>query len=268
MINYQRIKKIKDKHLDEIDMLRVELNTTKEKYENIKQVLEGTLHEVRRFNSEISGYSEKLYRSLSEGNSNGVNLTEAANTIFYTSGMLSARLAFADLELNPAGVANQALLSSGIYKKFEKSKHILTSKARAKHIQFQFNGASFYTQDLMQAFELVPFVIFENAIKYSPNNEGVSVDFDESIAGTLLVKVASIGPTVDSSEISKLTIRGARGANAVKSGVAGDGLGLFLVNFLCTLNNVELRLHSEQSVKYSVANIPYSKFTVTLLFRR
>lgn len=268
MINYKRIKTLKDKHYIEVDLLKEELEKLKAVHKTVSQVLEGTLHEVRRFSSEISGHSEQLARSLNESNGIGVNAAELSSTIFYTSGMLAARLAFADLELNPAGVGKQTRFSSGIYKKFEKSKHILSSKARAKGIKIRFVGSSFYTSELLQAFELVPFVLFENAIKYSPENEEIIVDFDEPTSGTLVVKMSSVGPMVSAAEIPQLVVRGSRGGNALKSSIAGDGLGLYLVNLLCALHDVELNFISEIAVKYSVSNVPYSKFNVILSFRR
>lgn len=266
MINYSRIKRLKDQHHEDIANLKDDLFKTKESLKNVSQVLEGTLHEVRRFTGEIAAHSEQLNKILSGVITSQMPISEIANTIFFTSGMLSARLAFADLELNPASVAIQSRINSIIYKKFEKARHILAMKARAKNINIKFQGNSFYSQDVLQAFELMPFVLFENAIKYSPPNEEVLVTFEDNNLGTLSIKIDSIGPQVSVDELKILSQRGMRGKNALKSKIPGDGLGLYLVDFLCKLHSVKLNIDSALNCKYSLGGTEYSNFSVALLF--
>jgi signal transduction histidine kinase len=266
MINYQRIKKLKDQHQVETDKLQSELHLTRTLQERTAQVLEGTLHEVRRFSSEISAHAEQLNRILSPASGGASQTTDLANTIFYTSGMLSARLAFADLELNPASVENQIRTNAGIYKKCEKARHILSLKARAKNVAIRFQGSSFFSADLLQAFELVPFVLLENAIKYSPRSEEVLVGFVEQGADSLTVNISSIGPQAQEDEIPHLIDRGFRAKGAINSHNSGEGLGLFLVDFLCGLHDVGLQIASNPRVKYSLEGVPHSEFCVTLHF--
>lgn len=267
MINYTRITRLKDQHLVEIKKLNDELVNLKALHQKVSQVLEGTLHEVRRFSGEISSHAEQLNKILTNGAPLQIQTSEIANTIFFTSGMLSARLAFADLELNPSGVAIQVRTTSIIYKKFEKARHILAMKARAKNINIKFQGNSFFSQDVLQAFELIPFVIFENAIKYSPQNGEVLVTFENDSNRTLTVKINSTGPQVGTGELMTLIQRGARGENALRSKTPGDGLGLYLVNFLCELHEVKLKINSDTTSNYSLGNIPYSVFLITLDFK-
>lgn len=268
MINYQRIKRLKDQHQEEKRQLESELSRVTALHQKVSQVLEGTLHEVRRFSSEISAHAEQLNKILSPLPSGPSQTTDLTNTIFFTSGMLAARLAFADLELNPASVENQLRTNAGIYKKCEKARHILSLKARAKNVAIRFQGTSFFSADLLQAFELVPFVLFENAIKYSPRNEEVLVSFTEPQVGLLTVKISSLGPQAKPDEIPNLTRRGVRSMSAVKSKIPGDGLGLFLVDFLCGLHDIRLQIESKSEIRYSLDGIPYSEFCVTLDFER
>lgn len=268
MVNYQRIKRLKEQHDAERKRLEAELRRITLLHQKVAQVLEGTLHEVRRFSSEISAYAEQLHRLIAPASGAPSQSTHLADTIFFTSGMLSARLAFADLELNPANVGTQIRTNAGVYKKFEKARHILGLKARSKNIAVRFQGQSFFSLDLLQAFELVPFVLLENAVKYSPANEEIVVSFDESLSRKLIVEITSMGPQAKPDEIAALTRRGFRSECAVDSGISGDGLGLFLVDFLCGLHDVGIRIGSDHVAKYSLGGIPYSQFRVELTFER
>jgi signal transduction histidine kinase len=266
MINYQRIKRLKDQHTLEREKTEQELAREKAQHKKVSQVLEGTLHEVRRFSNEISAHSERLSIMLSQHGPDTYLATELSNTIFYTSGMLAARLAFADLELNPASVVNQPRIKVGIYKKCEKAKHILNLKARAKDIDIRLIGSSYFHTDLLLAFELVPFVLLENAIKYSPSGSPIMVTFTERLNDHLTVEFTSIGPQVNAEEIPNLTARGFRGQSALLSCIAGDGLGLYLVDFLCGLHDVQMDISSSADVSRTINRVPYSYFKVTLTF--
>lgn len=233
----------------------------------VKNALDGTLHEIRRLIAEISSNAELLSKELGIYKNDVLN--ELSNTIFFTSGLVSSRLAFTDLELNPKAITFQSYITSGIYKKFEKTTHILKQRAKSKQISLNLTSRSFMEVDTLPSFELVPFCIIENAIKYSPNNQVVQIHFDESPnMRALKVQVKSIGPMLDSSETNNIFDRGVRGKNAKRLSVSGEGLGLFLVRFLCDLHSVDIKITSDTNLLFSQSNIPYSHFCVELNFTK
>jgi len=229
----------------------------------IEQVLDSTLHELRRFSAEISTYAEELSKNL-EFVEVDAKIKHNAETIFYLSGMISSRLAFTDLELNPMAVVGVQTVRSGIYKKFDKASHILFRRARDKGVQVKFAGNSRREKETLPAFELVPFVIIENAIKYSPQNQQIFVKFEENNGRPLYVTVESLGPIVFPSEIDAIFDRGIRGRQVQKLGITGDGLGLYLAKFLCDYHDVALTAKSDQHSTFSMSGVPYSQFTIRL----
>src|SRR5688572_10931848 len=129
MIRYEKInKKIEAAH-QEIEELKAENQILRSRADRVKEVLDSTLHEVRRFSGELASHAESLSRLL-ENQYAGDEAIELAQTVFFTSGMISARLGFTDLELNPQAVSRQATARAGIYKKFEKASHVLKLKSR------------------------------------------------------------------------------------------------------------------------------------------
>ncbi len=266
-INYNKnLKKITSLE-QKIKSLESEKAKLKDENLRVTQALNGTLHEIRRFSAEISNNAELLNRDLD--NHDYRNTDELSKTVLYTAGLISSRLALTDLELNPRAIAFQSKVSSGVYKKFEKASHILKQRAKSKQINISFTNKSFMEIDTLPSFELVPFIILENAIKYSPNNQTIEVKFEEAPnMRNLALRVNSIGPIVSSNENHLLFDRGFRGVNAQKLSIGGEGLGLFLVKFLCDLHNIDVKITSDQAAIYTLANVPYSNFSINLNFSK
>lgn len=243
-----------------------QLEATKKENALLRAVMEGVMHEVRRFNAEISTYSEELNQLLN-GKADP-KVKDLAETIFYTAGLVSSRMTFADFELNPQVLSRQLKIRSGVYKKFDKARHILSKNAKQKSIEITFSGRSMFEIEAISAFELVPFVVLDNAIKYSPSGQNVNITFDEEQNRELAVKVLSIGPIVPVHELSEILKRGVRGSTAENSNIPGEGLGLYLASTLCKMVGGNISVSSSQSVRFNLNRTDYSDFEVTLTFRR
>jgi signal transduction histidine kinase len=260
-----------NKRLDKLERDLNECNRLRESAEKEKahlySILDGIMHETRRLNSEIAAACDELARKISRGDF--ALIEEDSESIFYTSGLISSRLTFADFEINPESISRQTKLRAGIYKKFDKARRILSKAARRKHINIRLEGNSYAELDVIPAFELVPFVLLDNAIKYSPDGQEIIVSFQDRPTQNCrtMVTVTSTGPTVASDELQRLIERGFRGYNAVRSSIPGEGIGLFLADTLTRLANGQLRVSSSDNFRYSVQNVNYSEFTVILEFR-
>lgn len=243
-----------------------QLEAAKKENALLRAVMEGVMHEVRRFNAEISTYSEELNQLLN-GEADP-KVKDLAETIFYTAGLISSRMTFADFELNPQVLSRQLRIRSGIYKKFDKARHILSKNAKQKNISIDFSGRSTFEIDAISAFELVPFVLMDNAIKYSPSRQSVNITFDEDQNKQLVVKVSSLGPIVPANELPEIMKRGVRGSPASNSNIPGEGLGLYLASTLCKMIGGSITVSSSQIPKFNLNRTDYSDFEVTLTFKR
>jgi K+-sensing histidine kinase KdpD len=233
----------------------------------LNSILDGIMHETRRLNSEISAYCEELTGAV--GRKEYQRAEECAETMFFLSGLISSRLTFADFELNPQSLSRQSKVRTGIYRKFDKTRRVLHKNAKHKKIKIDFHGNSYAEVEAIQAFELVPFVILDNAIKYSPQEQPIKVEFQDRPSQTCIasVVVSSVGPTVSQEELNGLVARGARGKNAIGSKIPGDGIGLFLAEMLCKGASASLKLESSKNVTFSLGGVDYSEFKVSIDFK-
>lgn len=265
MIRYDKINKRVEAANEEARRLGLENKELRQQAQRLKEVLDSTLHEVRRFSGELGTHAESLSRLL-ENQGASQEAIELTQTVFYTTGMISARLGFTDLELNPQSVSRQATLRAGIYKKFEKARHLLGLKSRMRRVPIQVRGNSYIEIDALPAFELVPFVILDNAVKYSPSDRPVTVSFEETQGQFVRVTVASCGPYVEPDEITKIFEKGYRGKHARTT--AGDGLGLYLTKFLCDYHDVAISADSKNPTQPIGGGPLIGDFSITLFVRR
>lgn len=259
-MRYDKAIRKNNKISNELDNLKIESERLRKQNEVLSSALNGMMHEIRRFSGELSDYAEGISK-LTAGQ-NG-RIKELSDTIFFTSGMLASRLAFTDIELNPAAVSKQFKIRTGIYKKFDKARHILINRAKSKQININFKGSSVNEFDAIEAFELVPFVLLDNAVKYSPANREINVIFNEQ-PRELEVLIRSCGPKVDSNELLNIFKKGVRGDNGALAASAGDGLGLYLAKTLCDLTSTNISATSNQHVEFQLGGIGYSDFEVRL----
>lgn len=263
-MKYHKINNKIERLTAKLAALSAKYNELENDYKKTKQALDSTLHEVRRFSSEISANADSLSKQLRQYGADE-RIQELCETVFYTSGMISSRLAFTDLELNPASVRLQLEVRTGLYKKFEKARHVLAYRARVQHTPIRLIGNSYMEIDALQSFELVPFVILDNALKYSPNDQEITVKFEENLERSdLTIQVSSMGPIIKPEERQVIFERGVRGSYAAELPVAGDGLGLYLAKFLCDYHGIDLSASSERQRQISINNTPYAPFNVCL----
>jgi signal transduction histidine kinase len=128
-------------------------------------------------------------------------------------------------------------------------------------------GESYMKWEMYDIFDIVPFLLLDNALKYSPPDQTIDVKFREENNSFLSVNINSFGPNVKDEEIDLITDRKYRGSNASKFESAGGGYGLYLANLICNLHDVDLSV-SSGDVLWHREGIPISEFNVELVFER
>lgn len=243
----------------EIADLKVQNERLAGEAQGIKEILNSTLHEVRRFSAQLNKFSERLSRETETQ----PQINQTAQSVLYTAGMISSRLAYTDIELNPRALESQTPLRSGIYKKFDKAKRILAEEARDRGINIRLDGESRVEIDALPVFELLPFVLLDNGIKYSPPRQTVTVAF--TTAGrSQVVRVSSVGPAVTDAELPRLFEKRFRGAQTAN--LPGEGLGLFLAQQVCNFHDISVQAEIGRRNLYTVDGISYAEFCIVLQF--
>jgi K+-sensing histidine kinase KdpD len=268
MTNYDKQNRRLEKLKTERDEAIAALEKSEKERSRLYSILDGIMHETRRLNSEIASACEDVSKSIA--NKNYSQASHDAEDAFYSSGLISSRLTFADFEINPDSLSRQQGYSAGIYKKFDKAKRVLFRAAKRKGVNVLIQGPSRNEIEVLPAFEMVPFVLIDNAIKYSPKKQDVRVQIADNPSPTIRVQVtiSSVGPMVPTDELPTLTKRGQRGSYALRSNIPGEGIGLYLADILIRLANGHMQLSSSQASLYSFNGIAYSTFTVEIVFKQ
>ena len=240
-----------------------------EAIESLKQAIDDqqafgsvTLHELRRLNADLKAYAEGLTAAVNSADLADLRLK--SETIFATSTLISVRLDAYDLETNPEAATTGNRIVAGVYRKFDKSKRCLEVTRARERAKIYFQGSTYSNILAYPVFDLLPYVLLENAIKYTPEGETVCVDFDE-IEDGLTVSVSSLGPLLENDERDQIFARGFRGKHAAKSGIHGTGIGLYLAARISEIHDLKVAAHvSGDVVDYK--GVPYSSFCIEVHF--
>jgi K+-sensing histidine kinase KdpD len=242
---------------------QAELHQAAEQIES-KEFVSFTMHEIRKLNLQIKSQAEEMNSSLTRGQPDAKFLEYRAQNIFATSALISMRLDAYDFHINPAVFATATRNPIAVYKKFEKTKHCLQIASQKQHKNIKLEGASFHSILGYTVFELLPFVLLENAIKYSPGEQDISVTFGE-MNNRLEVTVESLGPMLLPEEESQVFHRRFRGTHA-KDLTEGTGVGLHFAKLVCDLHNINISVQSDHREMLRLNGISYSMFRVRLQF--
>ena len=243
------------------------------KYESL--VLDA-MHELRYFNQRLKNLSEeasKIVRTDKIDQDTPISLkTERADQLrTVTEGILSlsqlftTRMDFIDVELNPHAIEQMDVETVNIYGKFDKARRMLNAVSREKKVKVCLEG-DFNVRRMFDAYtiiDILPYLLLDNAVKYSPERMEVDVVFTYYDHSTE-VKISSFGPTVTPDEMDKLKLKHYRGENAkLIDTCVGRGLGLYFVSYICELHGMTFNIESAPEAMH-IDGIPYSSFNITL----
>jgi signal transduction histidine kinase len=133
----------------------------------------------------------------------------------------------ADATLSEASFGKVAIFS-----KFDKMVRSFTPRANKSKVDVRIVGSSFEcTYGPKKLFDLVTYLLIDNAIKYSPENESVIVNVVD-VDGSVVANISSVGPKILDGEEEKIFEQNYRGLQAKQSSQDGSGIGLYAVKKL------------------------------------
>ena len=234
-----------------------------------RKLLDDTLHEIRKINNQIKGNIHDLTKVIDtqeiEDENVDRHIHNALKTIEGNSTLLSIRMDAYDILFNPASASKELDIMLGVYSKVEKVYKCLYPSKREKRLDINLVGGSVKEFRLRNSIELAFFIIIENAIKYSPENDGIDISFCDTING-LDVEFRNWAICPQEDELSHLTERGYRSqAVSSKKNYEGSGLGLYLLKEICQSNDVDYQFIVKQESKM-ISGVIYNPFVVKLSF--
>ena len=236
----------------------------KKNLETKLEAIRDLLHETRTLNGKIKTDIDLLWEENADENDISYDtMVKTLKNVHVSSFMISSRFSYFDSILNPTLSIGDAY-PAVVFKKFDKMRKLLKDYQR-KNVWITVDSPtqSNYKYYIYPTFETLLFILLENAIKYSPNNNPVEVIFNEN--GHILdVAIKSIGPYCEENELVHLCEKGFRGENAKMMQGSGQGFGLSFAKKICETHSIGLSFDSQYLRKEH--GIKYGKFSVKLHF--
>lgn len=138
--------------------------------------------------------------------------------------MMSIRLDIIDYESGLTSGRPPEYFS--VYPKVHKVIKCFEGKLRARGMSYEIEGRSWQNVFDPSIFEIVPFVIVENALKYAPTGSKIAIRFEEK-DNQVLIRFESLGPRIKDSEKERIFGRNYRGESVKDLPHPGSGVGLF-----------------------------------------
>lgn len=179
-------------------------------------------HDLRKISTEIYHTALTLRQDMDRHGYDA--FTDAIESILDSQQMMSLRLDIIDYESgDSSGRTNEEI---SVYRKIDKVVKSFRNRAKSSKMLVRIEGR---TESILHGppiFEIVPFVLIENAFKYAPTGSQITVRFEDK-GGEAIVRVESLGPRINERERQTIFERNVRGEHAKEHGREGSGIGLF-----------------------------------------
>lgn len=225
-----------------------------------EEVLDDTLHELRKLNNAQKKQAFVLKSNFEKGEFDKDEIENRIKNIFSTSQLISARLNAYDFTLNPNAIEISPKVKVNLYKKFEKAKHCLELFLSEKSQTIQFFGTCKCLNETYEIVDVLPFIIFENAMKYSQKGERINCIFENNQGKLSKIIITNKAFLPELIEIPKLFIKKFR-AKATND-IPGTGIGLYVAKLICEFNNIDIQISTKED--RTVDGKSYGDFIVTL----
>lgn len=179
------------------------------------------VHDLRHLSSAIYHSAEQAGRA--HANRDNAELADSLKTIVATQTMLRARIDYLDYTTGVDRFESSERIP--VYSRVDKVVRCFQAAAKDKSLEIVLSGQSYRFTRGPNILDIVPYVLIDNAIKYSlPHNKVEVAVYD--LDATTVVSISSIGPVVRSEELERIFEAGYRGKNASSLRPSGTGIGL------------------------------------------
>ncbi|CAK6716172.1 putative Histidine kinase [Vibrio harveyi] len=237
-----------------------------------------SMHELRVFNERLLTSTQHLGKSvkltkigekepLSCNYVHADEIRTSINNIVHLIKLSNVRMDFIDYELNPDFFSASPPYGVDLYNKFVANRITLNSTCKKHKVKITIGEKpkNLSMVNAVSLIDILPFLLLDNAVKYSPNECEVDVEFFE-YSEEIEIKVKSIGPHIPQRELKRLVTKGYRGLSVrATNKVKGQGIGLYFADKIVKLHDARMELNSSEPI-FTIDDTSYSEFTVTLRF--
>lgn len=217
------------------------------------------VHDLRGLSNSIYHAAEEARNLLQNNDMGGVGIR--IENIIAAQTMLKIRTDILDY----SGYVDLADMETNvpIYRRVHKVVRSFSPFAKHSGTNIKLNGSSYRESYGPNVFEIISYLLIDNAVKYSPKHETVTVTVEED-EKTITVDVNSTGPQIMREEMEAIFVDGFRGSNAKKLGKPGNGMGLELAKRLVMQFNGEISASSEPIPEFRIDDVQMAEVRFTV----
>jgi signal transduction histidine kinase len=202
------------------------------------------VHDLRALSNTIYNSGLEALTYVEAGNF--AEAKKRIDNVIASQGMLRLRTDALDFVGNPTSVIQ--FYDFNPFKKIDKVVRCFKSSAHAQNKRITLSGESHGKIFGPEVFEIVPYLLLDNAIKYSPEHFPIDVMVWEQ--PNFGFSVTSFGPHIAFNERETIFSKGLRGQAAIAAGVPGSGVGLHIAKKLIEEHfSGTIEVHQDPSVK-------------------
>ncbi|NOT78277.1 MAG: sensor histidine kinase [Bacteriovoracaceae bacterium] len=190
------------------------------------------------------------------------SLDEKLKSIFVTSKLIDSYTSVVDALSSPESLKSGTSRMRRVYNAFHKMAQILESKAISKKLNIKFNGSDFTEIPAYTSLDLLPFIILDNAIKYSSEINDIIIYFKKD-GSDLIVQVENTGCIITDEDKGMIFKRLNRGKFSSSFSSEGSGIGLYLAKVIAEHHNAVIEVESAPlSYQHRGIEIAVNIFTI------
>lgn len=211
-----------------------------------EETMEDALHELRKLNNMLKRNAFALNKELEGSGRTGEadrSIAHRARIIMSTSQLTSVRLNAYDFTINPDILEVQGKRNINIYKKFEKAKHCLVMLSGDRKLRIELSGQCHSMNECYEIVEILPFILLDNAIKFSAEKTTISCEFIMEAGHLKTIRLTNTGKIPKKDELRKILERGVRGDHA-QNVAPGSGRGLYIAKLICDYHGYSLDIRT------------------------
>ncbi|REL37683.1 hypothetical protein DYD21_07820 [Rhodohalobacter sp. SW132] len=190
-------------------------------------------HDVKTTATTVTNCAENLINK-NKGDTFEDKLQNSENELFdlYNSiSLLTEHLGMIDILVNTNKVKYARKKPINVFQLFERFSRLLRNNTKKKNLTINWHDSGRVNDiQLYPAFQFLPLILIDNAIKYSSNDRSIEIGIYEH-GDSVSVHVSSFGKFVDDSESEKIFEKYYRGENSQNN--EGIGMGLWIAKTLC-----------------------------------
>jgi signal transduction histidine kinase len=169
---------------------------------------------------------------------------------------------FLRFELNPELFVYTMRKEINIHGIFHRAFRHFKHRLQAKELNYKIDRVEGFIVTAAPSLSIVPLVLIDNAIKYSPRGDQLSVSLNLT---DRIATIHSHGPRIEKDELETIFQKSKRGRNAGQVVPAGQGLGLFIAKRICDAQGFKISAKVDDRT-FKIAGVPYSAVSFELEF--